>query len=344
MAEAAAQCKNGDCQVAVTGKCAEGHEPIQSCPNFSATEEDGFEDEGPVDGQATKSEQQISLPKGELLNPDEVQRFLLARPAIFVSIIGDSYSGKTTVMCALYDQLLRGTYADVGFAASRTLVALEKRMHPARVESGRTVPDTPRTSISDGLKYFHFAVARSDDPLARSDLFLSDRAGETYRKARSNTALVGDLTEIPQADRIVLFIDGGKVADSAEQAGTLQGSRQLLRVLLDQDAIGKASVVQVVTSKIDVIERAPDKNEIRSSLKSFQDRLSADFGPRVGKLTFWEIAARDPNGAFAPAHGLDALLRDWLQPAEVASSAAKAALPLTSEFDRLLVRAQLGDE
>jgi hypothetical protein len=343
MAEAAVQCKNGDCQVAVTGKCAEGYDPVQSCPNYSTTDEKEFEEEEPAETQATESQQQIGLPKGDLLNPDEVQRFLLARPAKFVSIIGDSYSGKTTVMCALYDRLLRGTYADVGFAASRTLVALEKRMHPARVESGRTVPDTVRTSIADGLKYFHFGLARAEDPSARTDLFLSDRAGETYKKARSNTALVADLMEIPQADRIVLFIDGGKVADSTERAGTLQGSRQLLRVLLDQDAIGKTSIVQVVTSKVDVIERASDKNEIRSSLKSFQDRLTADFGPRVGKLTFWEIAARDPNGAFAPAHGLDALLRDWLQPAVVAAAAA-AALPLTSEFDRLLVRPPPGEQ
>jgi hypothetical protein len=338
MAEATAQCKNGDCQVAATGKCAEGHDPVQSCPNFSAAEEEEFEEDGPADGQATEAEPPIPLPKGDLLNPDEVQRFLLARPATFVSIIGDSYSGKTTVMCALYDRLLRGIYADVGFAASRTLVALEKRMHPARVESGRTVPDTVRTSIADGLKYFHLAVARSDDPLARTDLFLSDRAGETYRKARSDTALVADLTEIPQADRIVLFIDGGKVADPAERAGTVQGSRQLLRALLDQGAIGPASIVQVVTSKIDVIERAADKDEIRNALKSFQNRLSADFGPRLGKLTFWEIAARDPNGTFAPGHGLDALLRDWLQPAQVGSSVTPAPPPLVSEFDRLLVR------
>jgi hypothetical protein len=248
-------------------------------------------------------------------------------------------------MCALYDRLLRGTYADVGFAASRTLVALEKRMHPARVESGRAVPDTVRTSIADGLKYFHFGLARAGDPSARTDLFLSDRAGETYRKARSNTALVADLTEIPQADRIVLFIDGGKVADPTEQAGTMQGSRQLLRVLLDQGAIDDSSVVQVVTSKIDAIERASEKEEIRSALKSFQDRLSADFGSRLGKLTFWEIAARDPAGTFAPAYGLDALLRDWLTPADVANPVASVPLlPLTSEFDRLLLRTAHGME
>lgn len=338
-------CNKPDCQVAVTGKCAEGHEPALSCPNFAATEapqEDEFEDEEASGNASTATSALIGLPSGELMTSDEVQRFLLRRPATFVSVVGDSYSGKTTVMCALYDRFLRGPYAELGFAASNTLVALEKRMHPSRVDSGRPVPDTVRTSIADGLRYFHFAVAPTSSPRSRIDLFLSDRAGETYRKARSNTDLVADLPEIPQADRIVLLVDGERVADPVERAGAMQGARQMLRAFADDGAVGLETTVQVVTSKIDLIARAPDKDEIVPLLKAFQDRLTADFGPRLRGLTFWEISARDPEGTFAPAHGLDALVSDWTKPPPPRQAAQLPPLPLESEFDRLLVRTRTG--
>lgn len=342
----AALCNKPDCQVAASGKCAEGHDPVRSCPNYAATAaapEDEFDDEQSPGANSITDVPQIALPRGELMTPEEVQRFLLWRPATFISVIGESFSGKTTVMCALYDRLLRGPYADLSFAGSKTLVALEKRMHPSRVDSGRPVPETVRTSIADGLRYFHFAVAAVDNPRSRTDLFLSDRAGETYRKARSNTDLIADLPEIPQANKIVLLIDGSKVAKPAELAGTVQSARQMLRALADQGAVGLGSDVQVVTSKVDLITRAQDKQDLTSALKSFQERLAADFAPRLGRLTFWDISARDPEGTFGPAHGLDALVRDWVTPPVLRPLASSPPLDLKSEFDRLLARTPLGE-
>lgn len=344
---AAARCNKVDCQVAVTEKCAEGHHPPRSCPNFvGATEllDEEFDEEQLPDGDSKiDGPPQVALPHGELLSHEDVQRFLLWRPATFISIIGDSFSGKTTLICALYDRLLRGPYADMSFAASRTLVALEKRIHPARVDSGRVVPDTTRTSIADGLRYFHFAVAPIGSPRLRTDLLLSDRAGETYRKARNNTDIVANLSEIPQADKILLLVDGGRVADPVQRASTIQGARQMLRVLVDNGAVGSSSTVQVVTSKVDLITAAQDKNNIADALNGFRERLTADFGPKLEQLTFWDVAARDPKGVFDPAHGLDALIRDWVKPRLQRVLASLPPQELKSEFDRLLVRTPFGD-
>lgn len=337
------RCKKKDCEVAATGKCAEGHDPVRSCPNFANAEERGEDEyEGhELPGGHPGGAAQIMLPPGELLSLEDVQRFLLWRPATFISVVGDSFSGKTTLMCALYDRFLRGPFAGVSFSASRTLVALERRMHPSRVDSGRAIPDTVRTSIADGLRYFHFAVAPLSSPHMRTDLLLSDRAGETYRKARSNTDIVADLPEISQADRIVLLLDGGRVADPVERAGAIQGARQMLRVLLDNGAAGAASVVQVVTTKIDLLDRAEDKQIAAEVLASFRERLLADFGPKVQELTFWEVAARDPEGTYDPAYGLGALVEDWVKPRRHHPPVPLPPLDLKSEFDRLLARTPL---
>lgn len=154
-----------------------------------------------------------------------------------MTIVGDRDSGKTTLVAALYDRFLRGPFAGHRFAGSRTLVGLEKRSHYARAESGRAKPDTPRTSISEGLSYYHFAVRSAAAPAARTDVMVSDRAGETYRHARSNSEIVPQLSELPQANRVVLLLDGARTADAVTRAGAIQAVRQSLRAFLDGGAL-----------------------------------------------------------------------------------------------------------
>ena len=119
--ESAPKCKKLDCLIARTGKCAEGHEPVHSCPNFDGMieEDDDFDEEDAADpnNRNIASLASIQLPPGDLLSVADVEHFLLGRAATFVSVIGDSNSGKTTLMCALYDRFLRGPFA--GVAASR---------------------------------------------------------------------------------------------------------------------------------------------------------------------------------------------------------------------------------
>jgi hypothetical protein len=260
------------------------------------------------------------------------------RAATFVAIIGDSHSGKTTLICALYGRFLKGAFGGLGFAGSRTLVALERRSHHARVDSGRATPETARTSHLEGLRYYHFAVAPNGEPGKKTDLLMADRSGEVYRSARNNSTVVATLPEISQADRIVLLLDGSRVADPVERNGAIQSVRQTLRVFLDNDALCPTSIVQVVTTKIDLIAASREGQEIADALAAFRDRLTKDFGPRLKSLSFHDIAARDPTATFAPAHGLDTLIEDWATPRPRYTPAAPPLLALHSEFDRLLAR------
>lgn len=338
-------CRKPDCQVTSTGSCAEGHTPLASCPNFG---EQVVGRSDIYDGELEPSAEpmapdvaRVSLPSGEALTQDEVEQFLRWRPATFVTVIGDSHSGKTTLICALYERFLKGYFAGFGFAGSRTLVALERRSHHSRVDSGRVTPETARTSHFEGLHYFHFAIAPEGHSDRRVDLLLSDRAGEIYQTARNNSDIVRTLPEIPQSHRIVLLLDGRRVADPIERAGATQAVRQTLRVFLDNGALGLMSIVQIVTTKIDLIEAAQDRQRINNVLSAFRDRLTSDFALRLKSLSFHEISARDPKNHFAPAYGLDALVEDW---ATYRLRHAPPPLPeitLHSEFDRLILRTPL---
>ena len=209
------------------------------------------------------------------------------------------------------------------------------------MDSGRVTPETAHTSLQEGLRYFHFGVAPNGQPGKRTDLLLSDRSGEVYWKARNNSTVVETLPEIPQADRIVLLLDGGRVADPIMRNGAIHSTRQTLRVFLDNGALGLGSIVQVVVTKFDLIASSPDVEEIRDALAFFQERLSTDFANRVKSLSFHDIAARDPTTRFAPAHGLETLLVDWTHPRPRYSRSPPPTLALHSEFDRLLSRTPL---
>jgi hypothetical protein len=284
----------------------------------------------------------VPLRHGEAMTSNEVERFLLAKPANLVSIVGETLSGKTTLMCALYDRFLKGPFAGFTFAGSRTIVGLERRSHYSRVDSGYSVPETERTSLSDDLLHYHFALVPTDAPEQRLNLFLSDRAGESYQMARSNTDLVKNLPELQRSKRIVILLDGSKVADKAERSGAMQNVRQLMQAFLDNDALGIRSRVQLVTTKKDVLEKAGDADILAGRLTDFRNRLASDFSPRLGELLFAEIAARDPTGGHPVGAGVNELLRTWMQGDAAPVPSEKPLFPLpSSEMDRLLLRTRL---
>jgi hypothetical protein len=225
---------------------------------------------------------------------------------------------------------------------------LERWSHPSRAESGRATPDTAHTSLSEGLRFFHFGIVRVERPEERHDLMLSDRAGEAYREVRNRPNTVSELLEVKKAHRLVLLLDGGRVVNTVERAGAMQSVRRTLRVLLDGGGLGSSSVVQVVTTKVDLIAKvaeAAEKTRIDSLLEDFRERLRSDFGPRLDDLSFFDIAARDPDAQFSPAFGVDNLLRSWVESVStLGTRRPREPLPLRSEFDRLLARTPGGEQ
>ncbi|PHI30893.1 TRAFAC clade GTPase domain-containing protein [Budvicia aquatica] len=341
-------CGRPDCEVSKTGICIEGHSPLQSCSFFGKSNIDELdvleydiavediieENEIPIE------ESRIRLPSGENLTIDEVDRFLLYRPVRFVTIIGEFDSGKTTLICSLYEKFLKGNFSGYIFSGSRTLVGFEKKTHHSRVDSGRASPDTTRTSLLDGLRYYHLSLTKHSTDLSskRIELMISDRAGESYQRARYNSIYIEELIELQKSDYIVILLDGARLAVPFERHNTMSSVRQTLMAFISKGYLSKQSRVQIVTTKIDLLKHIEDSDLLNKLLAEFRTGLLNDFGESLGELIFSDISARDPLNSYPIAHGVDALLDSWCEPTPINYQKMYNDINLTTEFDLLLLR------
>ncbi len=335
-----ALCNNASCDVRRTGACAEGHAPLESCPFYGQLSEADNDFDGAGDAPASQTDKEhdknhVKLPSGEALEVAEVDQILKQKPIKLISIVGDSGTGKTTLIKAIYDQFLRGRFAGYHFAGSRTLIGFERKIHPSRVDSGRVKPDTTHTSLAEGLGFFHFALV-VDGQQDRIELMLSDRAGEVYRNARDKIDTVSELIEVVKADMLVLLVDGKRLVNRMERQNAIAAVRGSLRAFLDGKALNGNSRVQIVTTMMDYIDAYPAKAELNQHLDNFKQELQKLFTSRLAELSFYEVAALDSSCL----KGVDELFLSWFvkSPEIVQRQERYAELPLTSEFDFLLVR------
>jgi energy-coupling factor transporter ATP-binding protein EcfA2 len=291
--------------------------------------------------QVPETETWVSLPRTELFETGDADRLLRRKDANVIAIIGERGSGKTTLVSAIYERLLKGRFAQHAFAFSKTLSGFERRSYLSRASSGRAQPSTPRTSARDGLLFFHLSLSKEQDPSAHVDLLISERAGETYRKARDEPVTAKNLIEVEKADYVVFVIDGGRLADPKLAAEVTASVRGLIRVLRDQGLIGTNTHVQVVATKMDLLEKETATAALQQ-LRVFQTRLSTSFASGFRSFSHFEVTARDPAGLVEVAQGVDALLSAWTTPRTPKIFPDPPLPALVSEFDRLLVRTDFG--
>lgn len=337
-------CSRDDCNFSTTGICLEGHSPPESCSFIGMDDPhlvdldgyEGDENEDEIINDVLLDNHFISLPSGDTLTIADVDHFLLSKPAKFIAIIGEIDSGKTTLICSLYDCFLKGKFSDYSFKGSRTLIGFEKRAHHSRIDSGRVMPETLRTSFFDGLRYFHLSLVKNETECV--DLMLSDRAGEQYQQARSNSESIEELIEIRKSDYIVLLLDGAKLADPFQRHSAMQTVRRTLWAFLDAKALSSTSKVQIVTTKLDLLRNIPNKEILDQLMNDFKNGLVNDLSPRLGELSFSEISARDPSAQYPLACGLDHLIKIWCSAKQIPVKKEIKYQELVSEFDRLLLR------
>ncbi len=278
----------------------------------------------------------IALPPAGLLSVAGADALLRWRPANVIAVVGERNSGKTTLVTEIYERLLRGAFAGHLFAHSLSLLGFEQRSFQARARSGAARPDTPRTSARDGLLFFHLALADERD-LRRSDLLMSERAGESYRNVRDRPAAALELSEVTRARTVVLILDGQRVVQDRLRAEAFASTRNALRAFADSGAIRRDAEVQLVTTKCDLLSSESAADALKA-LTEFEQRLAATHARRFEAVTSFRTAARDPEGVIEPAWGIAPLLRSWLAPPRVALQVVAPLPELSDEFDRLLVR------
>ena len=210
----------------------------------------------------------VELPSAGLLSILEADELLRWRFANLVSVIGERNGGKTTLISEIYDRFLRGPFAGHSFCHSRSLLGFEQKSFQARASSGGERPDTPRTSVGDGLKFFHLGVV-SDATSIRSDLLISERAGESYRELRDAPAKATNLIELAKARSIAFILDGGRVADSKRRAEAFASVRNIARAVTVGCNPASDVELQLVTTKFDLLDSEAAKAG-RDSLSEFE--------------------------------------------------------------------------
>src|SRR4051794_8869948 len=65
----------------------------------------------------------VELPSGEALSEQEAEETMKVSPTKVVLVAGENDAGKTSLLCGVYEQYLKGDFAGYRFAGSRTLRA-----------------------------------------------------------------------------------------------------------------------------------------------------------------------------------------------------------------------------
>lgn len=331
-------CSNPDCEVAENGSCLQGHDPIQSCPHFgkptvASTPAEDAVTEVAVEAEAAQEISKTKLPQGDPLSQLEVDAQQLQRAGRLVAIIGDTSSGKSTLLCALYDRFLRGEFGERSFVGSLTLGGFEKLAHLSRAASGAQTPETVRTFVSEGLQYYHLALANQSQH--RMDLFISDRAGETYRSGMDRPVEFRQLPELSIARVVTVLVDGARLARQEELHEVLGATRRLVRALVDSEVLNNGQHLQIVLTKQDEVERTGRSASVNSQMEELVQRLKTDFGSKLATIDFFAVAARDPSGARLPAYGCDNLLATWCDAAEPPVRRVLQDRAAVTQFDQL---------
>jgi Double-GTPase 2 len=345
------RCKLSECTVATTEKCFEGLE-LSVCPNYLGTETEAEvtptivaseSEEAADDAEQQDEAEMVALPDGLDFTPATASRITRARLTRVIVIAGDQDSGKTTLVSSLFDRFQEGSFAGYLFAGCRTLPGLERRCFPSRIASERVHSDTIRTPRGDGQSLLHLKLRVEDLSRPTQDLLLSDISGEFFRDACDSTEGCQQLKVLRRADHLILCLDGEKLASNGLRHEAFNMGKLLLQSTLDAEMIGQHTFVDVLFTKRDLLGPLEGSNAL-NYLNKIRQGLKTEFAGSLGRLRFFEVAARPTVAGFPLAYGLDRVLPSWVEDTpfytqpQLNELRAIAASLAQTEFDRYLLR------
>ena len=331
MSEIAPACRNPDCEVATTGKCAFNHELLDSCEEYGAAEADldvGDDDE-PDD--VVEMAMPTRLRSSDLLKSEHLWPLQKTVPTKTVALVGDFRAGKTTLISALYASFCKGPLAGYTFRSSRTLTAFARRHHDALLQSQRDTPVTLRTSRQEGLGFFHLCLRDTVD--GDHNLLIADRSGETYAEARSDTSLIGELTELKCADRVCFLLDSARLVDVEQRHSYKRAFKQQIHAFLDNGALLPGTALEMVTTKLDKLTSEIEGGALIEELNAFEATTLAEFSDV--SLTARRVCALPRANYAIGVVGLDEMLQDWLAPRAREYPGLTAAREPVRQLDRV---------
>ncbi len=301
------RCLQEACPVSESGKCLEGLDP-ENCSHAYwdiIDSNDEIEDDS---NSQNGGELFRKLFDGQEMPIDNVGLVTNRFNTSLVIIIGESNSGKTTILTSLYDIFQIGGFDEHYFAGSRTQVGLETRCHLSRTASRSAVAETLKTTSKD-FSFLHIAYKKCNNlDSEATHVLLSDISGERFTLANSSTMVMKEMDLVKRADHIMYLLDGEKLSNKFEKNAVITRAAQFISRALDADIFDIDTKLNIVFSKGDLLLSVDDA-VVAQVKDDFQNR----FGQRLKELSFLIIAARPkpPSDKFPFGFGLEDLLNLW---------------------------------
>ncbi len=307
MSAHAQRCTNPDCDVVKSGICKLGNDPIESCPKYAA-EDTALDDSdlGPLPGSKSLP---ATIVSSEAMHVDEIVALMRQRKIMCVALISEQKAGKTTLLASIYERYCKGPFAGLSFAGSLTLVGFARRHYKALLSSGGSESKVARTSRDDPPAFFHLCLKNQQDELL--DLAISDRSGEAYGDARTDTDLISRLTELSIATRACFLLDGAKLASKETRPAYARQFKQMMHALNDNGALKHMKHVEVLATKYDVTHSQSDAAAQAKFLDEYEAQLVCEFAERGLAISCYRICALPKKDLSVGFKGLEELLKRW---------------------------------
>lgn len=301
-------CANPECKVAETGRCVEGFE-IDKCPHYGREAEESVHEDSASD--ASDADTGIALPLGATHDSEAASGLMRRGASRVIAVIGPREAGKTSLIAGVYDLFQTGPVSGIQFRRSETLHAFEQTCHDARAASRRGEPHMHRTPFQQ-VRFYHLEVSNSG-PAENISMLFADRAGEEYRSATDDVALVAEFHEISRADTLTVLVDGQRLLDAGARHNVRNDTIMMLQALRDGDALRSASQFALVLTKLDLVM----ESEYRARAMQDFNALLADarrmFGVVFSVVEGFQVAASPKGAAVQRGAGVPELIQYWLR-------------------------------
>ncbi len=308
-------CRNPDCDYAKTQKCIDGldssaHPQVSADSKPAAFDSDAANDE--LIAAHTSSIE--SLWTGECLDCSEASKILRRDESRVLAVIGPTKSGKTSLICSVFELLQIQVRDDFQFAGSLTLFAFERACHNSRGESLRHEPvmeHTRHNPLPFGVSFYHLKVAqREEHPVS---LLFADRTGEDYKAACDDPSVCSDFVEVKRADSITILVDGQSVLNSAERHNVRSTTELIVQGLKDGGVLSGKQALLVVLTKQDMIEAENEENKEKAYafFESLVQNIQRLYSELFENIQDFKIAASPQNSLLPYGHGVFNLMSQW---------------------------------
>ncbi|MDE6280581.1 MAG: hypothetical protein K2M15_02120, partial [Oscillospiraceae bacterium] len=229
---------------------------------------------------------------GRALTLDNLYSITAQEFSRFFAIIGDTGSGKTTLITSIYHLFLDGKApAPFLFAGSETLWALEERAFYLRAASYRSDANMERTQRGLEESILHLRL-KNQNTKQMLNLLFSDLQGEDFDDVTADVDAAKETFSplFTAARNIVVLLDGEKLLNSTSRSATTQKAAHLLHTLRDAGLLDERSRIFLTISKYDIILERNDPKLV-ARIDRIPSIIISQLPDLENRLEFFHLAA-----------------------------------------------------